>query len=34
VTSAAIKARGLKVDVETKENRIQGLVAAVEKYWK
>ncbi|WP_395732824.1 uroporphyrinogen-III C-methyltransferase [Prosthecobacter sp.] len=34
VTSAAIKARGLKVDVEAKENSIPGLVAAVEKFWR
>jgi hypothetical protein len=31
---AAIKARGLKVDVEAKENSIPGLVAAIEKFWK
>ncbi len=34
VTSAAIKANGLKVDVEAKANNIPGLVTAVSKFWK
>ncbi len=34
VTSAAIKAHGLNVDLEAKQNTIPGLVAAVEKFWK
>lgn len=33
VTSATIKKRGLKVDVSARENTIDGLVAAIEKYY-
>lgn len=33
VTSATIKKRGLKVDVSARENTVDGLVAAIEKYY-
>lgn len=34
VTSTALKAHGLNVDVEAKDHSIPGLVAAIEKFWR
>jgi uroporphyrinogen III methyltransferase/synthase len=33
VTSDAIRARGLKIDIEAKEHSIPGLVKAIEKHY-